>query len=480
MDVMKRIVNLLATLGENAKVNEELSRITIEGIGLSVAIVKAIHDLATELDLLDLHVPTCILDEQPVDVEKIVPENGVLNTRWRIVLGKSDLTNKVFGNNSEAAVFMSEAGFLSWLSKEDPFSIKAGTDRIFTTKATFRIAGYKGLVFGPALIILGLDTVVPALPVLKPPLPDERTVQEQVRVVGVRAIRLRPQYWAITGGETTSEIAVAFSQKSAMVLAACLSQQISEKNDALFATYKGSGKKSELAIVPSILPPAALPVFAAALAWAFEERTETRIKLIADRLAVDADVNLPIADALSPHIAEAFQQAKDSYDFVIADRKDAYHKELRDFMKDVKGQADLLAAKVRDLVGSLTRDALGVLVLFGFSFIGKFDAQKLAEMIASKEFELLAKALSGYLLFAGATAILVAQRDAVYGFREINNWFEILQNYSSKEDFKNRVLAPLNERRKFLNRALFFIGLIYLLLAASIWNLPKLIIWLTT
>jgi hypothetical protein len=56
---------------------------------------------------------------------------------------------------------------------------------------------------------------------------------------------------------------------------------------------------------------------------------------------------------------------------------------MRELMKDMKAQADLFAAKVRDLVASLTRDILGVLVFIGFSFIGKFDQKNLASLLIS-------------------------------------------------------------------------------------------------
>lgn len=67
------------------------------------------------------------------------------------------------------------------------------------------------------------------------------------------------------------------------------------------------------------------------------------------------------------------------------------YNEMRELMKDMKAQADLFAAKVRDLVASLTRDILGILVFIGFSFIGKFDLKDLESLLLSNALSLVVK-----------------------------------------------------------------------------------------
>lgn len=66
------------------------------------------------------------------------------------------------------------------------------------------------------------------------------------------------------------------------------------------------------------------------------------------------------------------------------ERMDAYHKEMREFIKDMNSQADLYAAKVRDI--------LGLLVLVDFSFIAKFDPTKPQELNSSQAFKLFCNA----------------------------------------------------------------------------------------
>lgn len=474
------VVDLIQKLSRLGKVSEELFRITIEGTGLSIAAVTLLQKIGAEVTALDLDPPTYLIKNEFIELDEL-PAGGDSNLdEWRVVVGKRELCKKLPNRKLNSALFMSECGFLKWLEKEDPFFPSASFQELFNgTPVTLYVAGLKNGFWGPGTVVLGLRNAEPEIPVLKRPLPSNRAVQESVRVISGRQVTLSPEYWSLIGGDLSSESAIAFARKSIPVLAICLSQQIVEKDGEFLATFKGGGKKSELKIAPSIDDISGMEGIISAITWAYEERTETRLKLLADRIAVDADESKPVGDAISPHVSEALQQAKDSYDFVISERKDAFHKEVRDFMKDMKAQADLYAAKVRDLVASLTRDIIGILVLVGFSFIGKFDAVKLQEMISSKEFKLLTSMLSIYLFLSGVLIIWISQRDAAYGYREVVNWFTILQNYTSKDDFRQRVLGPLDDRRKFLFFMMWVIGIMYVALIFTVWNLPRIVKFFT-
>jgi hypothetical protein len=211
----------------------------------------------------------------------------------------------------------------------------------------------------------------------------------------------------------------------------------------------------------------------AAVEWVYEERAETRLRLVMDRLSIDVDASSTLVAGLQLHLANALQQAQDSYAFVILDRKDAYHKELRELMKDMKAQADLYAAKVRDLVASVTRDTLGVLVLVGFSFLGKFDSNNLRALLESAELQLLLRCLSIYLIVSFVMQWTTHWRDASLAYKESLRWLSVLQSYTSKSDSRSNFLDPLDARRRTLWIALSVSGAMYAALAVAVWNLPK-------
>ncbi|MFW1886444.1 hypothetical protein ACG91E_20300 [Acinetobacter nosocomialis] len=193
---------------------------------------------------------------------------------------------------------------------------------------------------------------------------------------------------------------------------------------------------------------------------------------------MDIDSSNSLIKGMNLFLDEALQQAKDSYTFVILERKDAYHKEMRDLLKDMKSQADMYAAKVRDLVSSLTRDILGILIFVALSFISKFDTNNLTKLINSIELATFLKFLSGYLILSCTLQLISHYRDANLSYDESKQWLGILQNYTSKHDNKEKFIEPINRRRNTLFIAMFLCGLIYMLLAITIWNLPTIIHYL--
>ncbi|MDN8361018.1 hypothetical protein QZK58_16990, partial [Acinetobacter baumannii] len=146
----------------------------------------------------------------------------------------------------------------------------------------------------------------------------------------------------------------------------------------------------------------------------------------------------------------------------------------------MKSQADMYAAKVRDLVSSLTRDILGILIFVALSFISKFDQNNLTKLINSIELSTFLKFLSGYLILSGTLQIVSHLRDANLSYEESQQWLGILQNYTSKNDNKEKFTDPITKRRKTLFIAMLLCGLIYIILAIAIWHLPTIIHYLIT
>ncbi|EBW2650618.1 hypothetical protein DEI20_23675 [Salmonella enterica subsp. enterica serovar Newport] len=154
------------------------------------------------------------------------------------------------------------------------------------------------------------------------------------------------------------------------------------------------------------------------------------------------------------------------------DRKDAYHKEMRELLKNMRSQADMYASKVRDIVGNVTRDILGVFAFVGYSFLGKFDKANINELLASHELALLVKFLAGYLVLSCAMQVIVHWRDASLTTEESKKWLRVLQRYTSREENKESFLEPIMKRKKTLFLALFIIMMVYTILAICTWNLP--------
>ncbi|WP_145494302.1 hypothetical protein [Yersinia bercovieri] len=172
------------------------------------------------------------------------------------------------------------------------------------------------------------------------------------------------------------------------------------------------------------------------------------------------------------------QQSQDSYAFVILDRKDAYHKEIRELLKDMRSQADMYASKVRDLVSNITRDVLGILAFVGYSFLGKFDNKNIDQLLASHELSLLVKFLSGYLILSCVLQVIIHSRDAFLTLNESEKWLKVLQRYTSREENQESFLLPIRKRRRTLFISLGVMVSIYIVLALTMWFLPTIVTWL--
>jgi hypothetical protein len=200
--------------------------------------------------------------------------------------------------------------------------------------------------------------------------------------------------------------------------------------------------------------------------WVFEERRETRHKLLIDRLTLDYETGQSYVHCLGLSAQKAWDQAKDSYGFVILERKDAYQKELREFMKDVRTQADLFAAKVRDMVSGLSRDLVAVLLVIGASILAKLDVTQLSSPTVSLFF----KVLAGYLMFSCALQLAAHLRDASLAFSESTEWLKILRNYSSAAELDAKFTGPLKKRRSTFWTAAGLIFFFYLIISICLWN----------
>lgn len=470
------IVEIQTLCGASDRAHEELLRLTIDGQSFSETHASLIRKINSALCALGATVLSLFIDEKQIDDDMLEYPQQFIGKRWRCVIGKGQLSSKIQSAGGEQTyLFFDQDRFIGWLDTVDPLLAPVRADQPFNGPTTLRINGLAKGIWGPSLKVLGIDEVLPTKGQSESVLPTESAVHSNASISASANIKLRPQAWEITDGDELSRVATAVRQKSARMMAACLVQQITETADGLSATLKGS-KKIVLPLTAAVNDQhTVLPCLNEALAWVYAERTETRLKLLVEALCADLDGAASLLNGLKTFLPDALKQARDSYGFVILERKDAYHKEMRELMKDMKAQADLYATKVRDLVSALTRDILGLLVLVGFSFIAKFDASKLQDLNSSAAFALLCKSLAGYLVLSCGLLIFISYRDANLGFAEIKNWFKILQNYTSTDDFTQRVLGPLQKRRTYLWWMMFAIGLMYVVLFFLVWNLPSLI-----
>lgn len=456
------------------RVVEDSFRITIEGSGLDRSLVDCLLGIRKSADGLGIPAPSVLVDERTVDQDDLVDVDELIGEPWRLILGKTALAEQFRVRDVETTVlFFSVHGFDAWLKGLDPFVQNSTYDPDFSGPTTIRVVGLEHSFGGPLLWVLPTTNPTPA-DISPTNLPESSAVHSLIHINADRLMSVCPKGWALTWGDLNQAAAAQLTRLSAMVLSACLVQEIKRSDAQIVATLRGT----KLISLP--LPVNAeeeniaslLPTLIESIEWVYAERAETRLKLVTDRLSIDIQLGQALLSGMQLYLGEALKQARDSYAFVILERKDAYHKEMRDLMKDMKAQADLYAAKVRDLVSSLTRDILGVLVFLGFSFIGRFDQSHLKVLLSSGELSLLMKVLAGYLVLSCVLQLVTHWRDADLSYAESQRWLSVLQNYTSRTENQERFIDPIDQRKWTLYFAMLIIGGLYALVAILVWNLP--------
>lgn len=459
----------LSTRASN--VVEEAQRVLLEGTSLdgdTAELLKITVNRALELEINPvLNIDNASVD--PRDMVDITP--GAIP--WSLVIGKRRLAaEKPARNDEDTLLFFSVDGFQKWLKNIDPFTCHIQADALFTKPTTVRVHGLSEGFGGQSLWVLPLDALEP--PIAKSNLPSFEVVHGFIHINTTdQAVRVCPSCFALTWGDLKAAVAAPLLKISASVLSSCLVQELKRIHQQYEVTLRGTKRISmPLSTPDQVVVPETIRALIEAVSWVYEDRPETRLQLIMDRLSIDSESGDTLLSTVEANLVSALQQARDSYAFVILERKDAYHKEMRELLKDMRSQADLYAAKVRELVNSLTRDILGVLVFVGFSFIGKFDHEHLAELLVSDELSLLVKFLAGYLLLSCLFQIVVHWRDASLGLKETECWLDILQNYTSKKDRKSKFSKIIGKRKTTLYIAMTVASFVYLVLIIATWNMP--------
>lgn len=471
-----KVLQLLSSLIQaSTRVDEQSYSITIAGSSLDINLIAVIKNIINLSNELKLDNPNFFIGDDIVDFQEGDNEAYLLAQPWRLIFAKTSLSNQLKAREKESTfLFVSLDCFYTWLDKLDPFVKNSDFDPDFSGPVTFRIQGLKNSFGGPSLWVLPVDGIAPEIN--ESSIPESADVRGLIHINTDKAVNIFPRGFALTWGDIDSHEAKNLRYQSAKVLSVCLAQELKHIDGNIEITLKGT-KRIALPLTNCTEIPSSifLEQLVEAVKWVYAEKPETRLKLLMDRLSIDITPDQTFLMGMECFLSDAIHQAKDSYDFVILDRKDAYYKELREIMKDMKSQADLYASKTRDLVASLARDILGVIFAVGFTFFGKFDPSKLNELLVSTHLALFLKLLSGYLLVSFILQLSIHWTDVKLSELESKSWLSVLRNYTTKADNNDYFLKPIIKRKWSLRIALTIAGIIYTLSAGIVWNLQCII-----
>lgn len=409
--------------------------------------------------VLSLHINGTETDE--FDFETYRADSHLTN-EWTFHLNKEPLSGGRLEGRTNFSFFISQKNCLSWIKHLEPLKPECpvNTSRLLTV-FVHELAEpiYGSLIsFIPLKPAIENKTVTPCYV-----LPNWEKLKENVHFIANDNIKLNCQAWEIQSNKLT-EIETAFISKAYVALSVCVASEYYQSGDKIvldgirkiYATIGEANSKVELSDYRVLLE---------TISWMYEDRIQVRKKLFNERLSLDLDENDSLQTTLKKYISSAFIQAKDRYNFVIIDRKDAYLKELKELLKDIRTQSDLYAVKIRNLLSNFLRDLLAAVLLIGFTIFTKFTENAL--LMNNNLLVIVFNALAVYYLLSVTMQTIVDVADIYVSKKEILYWKNASKELLPENEFKRHIKLSLKERRISL-RVLYPIVIICYLCVAYI------------
>jgi len=448
----------------------------INGEG-GVELLQLASDVIFLAKRLNVHTSMLLeIDEEYTEVDGIAPYlTGTYSfSKWRLNISKTVFSRDLKAKDSDPAIlfFFDQDVFKDWL---DVFNPLKSNNNVFVQNESVIIflVGLEASYGGPRLAVLPLESSedIDSWWPSKDELPAEKTLREHVHLVPSEPIRLSPRSFALTWGDFGSQLASPFRRMSAMCVAAGFADVIYGQEKVVL---KGV-RHLEIALFDKageIPDKDTLSLMQNALSWVYEERVDTRKRLISDRLCLESDNERSFICLLTQHLDDSLKQSKDQYRFVILDRKDEYTKELRSLLKDLRQQADLYAEKVRGLIGGLLRDTLAAFVFVALSLSSRLGSK--VDVLMSEAGVLFFKALAVYFVVSALFQLTSAFRDIVLSDRELQKWSEVTREYFSRKELNERINKDLRDRRITFYVYMGLVLTLYFVMAGISWNMQYL------
>ncbi|UYQ92134.1 hypothetical protein MKQ68_18770 [Chitinophaga horti] len=401
------------------------------------------------------------------DIETYEQTPSAINN-WKISLNKLPLIRVCHADGWRYNFFLNESTCLGWLQKQNPLL----SECIFNSgeKNCIIVNNLSHCFGGVFTSFTSTDEKMTPRDQAEFSLPDRKKIRESLRIVTDQDISIFcPAYEVRIFG--SSKLSQEFVNKASLALATSLLSEYysfekviidgfrrielkldDEKSKATEAFYRGL-----LELVD----------------WIYSDRITIRKKLFHERLSLELSTNDSFVEALSRHSEKAIKQAKERYNFVIIDRKDAYLKELKELLKDVRAQSDLYANKLRSLLSNFLRDLLAALILIGFTIFTKFKDNQILEDI--KLLDIVFFGLSIYYTFSVIMQSIVDTTDILISKRELTYWKNVTKELMPEEEFNHHIENALNPRRKSFIVIYMIVALGYIAIAISCYKFPMLL-----
>jgi len=409
---------------------------------------------------------TITLDKEVVPLAEVKDYNtaGAVNT-WKINLNKEPL----IGAGVQQNFFVEANNFEAYINSVnvlDQSCVFSTTDELFVLINDLELS-----FGGPMMHFLSpknINLIAKTDSDLE--LPTDHEVQEQVYFVTSFNICIQLRKYQLTYGDFSSTLSKAVLHASAKVFASTIANEFYSDQKIVIDGLKrielvlGTHQDSSYSFMKSLYQ---------VVSWLYAERVQTRKKLFSDRLTLELLQADTLLSALHKHLDNAFAQAKERYEFVILDRRDAYTKELKDLLKDLRTQSDLYATKIRGVVTNLLRDAIAGIILVGFTLFTRISDAMLLDK--SHLISYVFNGLGIYYLISLGIQVAVDIVDVSVTEGELKYWKNATKEYIPDTEFNNHRQDSLRSRRKSFKVFYVVIGVFYVVVAIACFKYPEML-----
>lgn len=363
--------------------------------------------------------------------------------------------------------FIDKLEFKTWSSKLNPFSTENPFNKFSNLKII--VKDFDKKLIGKNYVICN-ETENKIDKETNLSLPNYEDIKKNIHILAKEKFILSPQNFFILEGECNDDT-VAFFKMSSATLAASLCSEIIDENNLVLRGVR----KIELTISKNTtkLNLKFLDELKNTVEWIYEDRTDLRLKLFLDRVTLDIDYNNDYVHELSIINNVSLVQAKERFSFAIFERKDQYHKELRDLLKDLKTISDLYSSKARLVLSNLLRDVLAGFLLIGFTLLSKIE--NLSTVINNPTIKYIFQAFSVYFIISIIYQSIFDLIDIKKTTKEFSYWKRTSREYISESEFKTHLKETIDKREVF---TYFFYSLLiitYLFISYCCWNFTELL-----
>ena len=399
------------------------------------------------------------------------------NANCKAIISKQDILESVvttdINEHVQQVLFLSEDFYLNWLQKltsemfsKDGCLNESCSTVIWLGFGDMQIQGERLAIISlhrqPTSIFKNSDKIA---------IPSSTDIKAQTHFVGQAETICEPLNYRLPIDLEVCALTQPFYNAYEQLLGVALSKEFLGSNDIVISGIKRLNMKlvdeghccdlSQLAILESVV------------SWVYEERIQVRLLLVMDRVSLDLVDNTFLIPSVYAHLANALDQAKDKYEFVIKDRKEAHAKELSDFQKDIKSATDGYSKSTNDLVSGLFKDALSAIFFLAIMLFSRLIGKE--ELLDSENVHWLFKILAGYLLVSPLIRIYFERQSLILALSDLSHWKDTTRNHISHKDVSDLIDSRTAPYKCLYRKAMLLVIFFSTALSIFAWNIPSIL-----